>query len=90
MTNVLILGAAGRDFHNFNVVFHLLAVEATRPGPPVAGPTGAVPLLWLDELAAALARAFHVSCHVRSEALDAGWHRRRRRRATSTVPTCLG
>ena len=52
---------------------HLLAVEATLAGPSAAGPTGAVPLLLLDELAAALARTFHVSCHVRSEALDAGF-----------------
>lgn len=51
---------------------HLLAVEATRASP-AAGPSGAVPLLLVDELAAALARVFRVSCHVRRETLDAGF-----------------
>ena len=51
---------------------HLLAVEATRASS-AAGPSGAVPLLLVDELAAALARVFRVSCHVRRETLDAGF-----------------
>lgn len=50
---------------------HLLAVEASRAS--LAGLTGSVPLLLLDELAAALASAFQVSCHVRPEPLDAGF-----------------
>jgi len=53
MKNVLILGAAGRDFHNFNVVFrnhpefHVVAFTATqipdiagRPYPPVLAGRG--------------------------------------------------
>jgi len=53
---------------------HLLAVEAPRAGlPAAAGASATVPLLLLDELAAALARVFHVSCHVRTESLDAGF-----------------
>jgi archaemetzincin len=51
---------------------HLLAVEASRAGA-AAGPAATVPLLLLDQLAAALARVFHVSCHVRTETLDAGF-----------------
>jgi len=50
---------------------HLLAVEAARASP--AGLSGGVPLLLLDELAAALARVFRVSCHVRQETFDAGF-----------------
>ncbi|MGH9813862.1 MAG: hypothetical protein ACRD4T_12075, partial [Candidatus Acidiferrales bacterium] len=46
---------------------HLVAVEAT-PRERGAAPAGL-----LDELAAALARVFHVSCHVRTEPLDAAF-----------------
>lgn len=45
------------------------AAGSPAPGESAAG----VPLTLLDELAAALARVFHVSCHVRSERLDAGF-----------------
>jgi archaemetzincin len=52
---------------------HLLAVEAARAGPKAAGRLGTVSVLLLDELAAALARVFRVSCHVRAETFDAGF-----------------
>jgi len=50
---------------------HLLPVGASRAGP--APPAEAVPLRLLDELAAALARLFRASCHVRTEPLDASF-----------------
>lgn len=49
---------------------HLLAVTAAGPSP--VAPAG-VSLDLLDELAAALARTFGVSCHVRAEPFDAGF-----------------
>lgn len=53
---------------------HLLAVGAARAGVPASEePVDAVSLELLDELAAALARLFRVSCHVRRERLDAGF-----------------
>ena len=48
---------------------HLLAVIAAGPGLPA----GEVTLELLDELAAALARVFRVSCRVRPEPLEAGF-----------------
>lgn len=50
---------------------HLLAVgPAGTSGPGLRATSGEVSLEFLDELAAALARVFHVSCHVHREGLD--------------------
>src|SRR3990172_12462609 len=50
--------------------FHLLRVPAAGTGPPAGA---AVPPGLLEELAAALGRAFRVPCRVRAEPLDAGF-----------------
>lgn len=47
---------------------HLMTVE-----PEAGGTGGSVELGLLDRLAAALARLFHVSCHVRQDRLEAPW-----------------
>ena len=40
MRRVVIVGAAGRDFHNFNVVFRDAATTSTSsPSPPRRSPT---------------------------------------------------
>lgn len=53
---------------------HLIAVGAGGRGRPTGRESGEeVWLGLLDELAAALARSFQVSCHVRIEPLDAGF-----------------
>ena len=49
---------------------HLLRVTAAGTGPPAGA---AVPPGLLEELAAALGRAFRVPCRVRAEPLDAGF-----------------
>lgn len=50
---------------------HLLTVDAGGKGLPGSeNPSGRIPLELLDELAAALAQVFHISCHVRTEPLD--------------------
>lgn len=53
----------------------LIAVGAAAAGPSLPGrqPVGVPRLLLLDELAAALARIFRVSCRVRTEMLDASF-----------------
>jgi archaemetzincin len=50
---------------------HLLAVAASTGTP--SGPRGDVTLELLDDLAAELARIFHVSCHVREDQLPANF-----------------
>lgn len=54
---------------------HLVAVGAAAAGPfpPGRPPVGVPPILLLDEVAAALAHLFGVSCRVRSEMLDASF-----------------